>query len=565
MKKCLEQLKENKWIHYLVILIIGIIISIPLKDVQISETDDGFFHLLRLIGTHDTILIGQIPPIIVPDYCSTTGYAMNLFYPPLVTYIPLLIKLVTPSYVIALKVFGALCIILSGITMYNFTYQVTKKRTIALFSAIIYLIAPYKLGNVYKRYAIGEFTALVFVPIVFQGLYNLFREDGKKHYYIAIGASLLMLSHTLTTFYTAIFCAIYIVFYLNKLKDKEIIKKMAINVIFILLITIMFWYPMIEAKSDTQYAVFDNCIMNTNCDFAQENSLELSEFFKYVRGENATTYIIGIPVVILLIFSFYAIRKIDTKYKDLYVIFVLLAFISIYMTTKYFPWKFMPNLICKLQFPWRMMGFFNFFTSFICAINLYIIINKFTKKNSLKAIVVLILIIISIGNTLPLVNQYKSTDETKDEEYEKSILNNTKISFEKINKDYLPVRSFHYQNKKQNKTDVLYGMAQVLNEVKDKLTTNIDITNATKDTILEFPYLYYPGYKVTIIMQDRVEEIKPIESEHGYLAIKLPNNIEKGQLKVEYKGTIITKVSYLISLISIIIFIGYIIKEKNKK
>lgn len=150
MKKFYELLKENKWIHYLIIVTVGIILSIPLKDVEIRDTHDGFIHLLRLLGTYDTLSIGQIPAMIIPDFCSGMGYSMSLFYPPLVTYIPLLFKFIAPTYAIALKFFGAVCIVLSGITMYNFAYQVTKKRTIALFSAIIYLIAPYKLGMYIK-------------------------------------------------------------------------------------------------------------------------------------------------------------------------------------------------------------------------------------------------------------------------------------------------------------------------------------------------------------------------------------------------------------------------------
>lgn len=188
INKGIKQIKENKWIHYLIIIIIGIILSIPLNQIQIRETHDGSLHMLRLLATMDTLEIGQLPPLINQNYCNGAGYSMNLFYPPLVTYLPLLIKLFTSSYMEALKIFGALCIIASGITMYQFVYQVTEKRSIALFSAFFYMIAPYKLANVYKRFAIGEFAAMVFIPWVFLGLYNLFKQDKKKHYYIAIGA-----------------------------------------------------------------------------------------------------------------------------------------------------------------------------------------------------------------------------------------------------------------------------------------------------------------------------------------------------------------------------------------
>lgn len=106
LNKAIEQIKSNKWIHMLIIVVIGIALSIPLYKMNIRDTHDGFLHLLRLIGTNNALKIGEIPPTIVPYFCNNWGYAMNLFYNPLVTYIPLLIKLITPTYVIALKVFA---------------------------------------------------------------------------------------------------------------------------------------------------------------------------------------------------------------------------------------------------------------------------------------------------------------------------------------------------------------------------------------------------------------------------------------------------------------------------
>ena len=200
-----------------------------LNIIQIRETHDGSLHMLRLVGTKETLEIGQFPPLINQNYCKGVGYSMNLFYPPIVTYIPLLIKLFTSSYMVALKWFGAFCIILSGFTMYQFVYQVTRKRSIALFSAIFYMVAPYKLANVYKRFAIGEFTAMVFIPLVFLGLFNLFEQDKKKHYYIAIGAIGLMLSHTVTTLYTSIIYNILFLFYIGipKIPFTCYLSKMA--------------------------------------------------------------------------------------------------------------------------------------------------------------------------------------------------------------------------------------------------------------------------------------------------------------------------------------------------
>ena len=268
LNKIIEEIKNNKKIHYMIIIIIGIILSSFLCRIQIRDSHDGSLHMLRLIGTYDTLKLGQLPPLVNQNYCNGLGYSMNLFYPPLVTYIPLLIKLFVPTYSVALKLFGAICIIFSGITMYNCVNQMTKNKMIALFAAIFYLIAPYKLANVYKRFAIGEFAAMVFIPLVFLGLYNLFKQDGKKHYYIAIGAIGLMLSHTVTTLYTLLFCIVFILFNIKKLKNKEIIKKCIINIIFILLVSMLFWMPLLEATSKADYAIMNDGIMRTNGRFA---------------------------------------------------------------------------------------------------------------------------------------------------------------------------------------------------------------------------------------------------------------------------------------------------------
>lgn len=568
IEKVIKLLKENKCMHYMLIIIIGIIISIPLCNIQIRDTHDGMLHVLRLIGTNNTLSLGQFPPLIEPDYCNGAGYSMNLFYPPLVTYIPLLIKLFTTTYSAALKIFAGICMILSGITMYQFIYRITKNRIIGLFGAIIYLIAPYKLANVYKRYAIGEFTGFIFIPIIFSGLYNLFNEDGKKHYLIAIGAIGLMLSHTVTTFYTAIFSVFYILFYIKKLKNKDILKKCIINIMFILLCSSMFWAPMLEAQSQAEYSILHNTIMKTNNEFVSENTIEIYQLFTDKEEINGTTFLIGIPIILLLISTIYTYRKIDKKYKDIYIIFSMFSVICLYMSTNFFPWRIVPNIFCKLQYPWRMVGFFVFFSTFICGTNLYILLKNLIKKDMIRLITFVILLVITIVYSISIILQYQTKDYNLDIKYETEILENKKISHMKVNRDYLPVKALllqrTYMMEKNEKTDILKGQAEIINEEKQNLKTNINIKNIQKGTIIEFSYIFYPGYEILLNSNNEIKTLKPIESEHGYLSCEISEELEEANIIVEYKGTLITKYSYIISFISTILFIAYIF-YKNKK
>ena len=66
VKKAINVIKDNKWLHYAIIVVIGVILSIPLCKIQIRDTHDGFLHLLRMLGTNNAFKIGEIPPIVAP-------------------------------------------------------------------------------------------------------------------------------------------------------------------------------------------------------------------------------------------------------------------------------------------------------------------------------------------------------------------------------------------------------------------------------------------------------------------------------------------------------------------
>lgn len=569
LNKAINVLKENKWIHYAIIIVIGIILSLPLAKIQIRDTHDGILHLLRMIGTNNALKIGEIPPIVAPYFCNGGGYAMNLFYNPLVTYIPLLIKLFVPSYALSLKVFAGLCIVLSGITMYQFVFNVTKNRAISLFSAIIYLIVPYKLGDVYKRFAIGEFASFIFMPILFTGMYSLFNKDGGKHYYIAIGAIGLLLTHTITTFYTAIFCAIYVLFNITKLKEKQIIKKLIINIVFILLITLFFTAPMLEAKLSAEYSIFDSQIMSTNGNYVYKNTLELSEFFTDIGEENATTYIIGVPIFVFMCLTIFTYKNVDKKYKDFFIIALLFSFISLYMSSKYCPWFIIPDFFCKLQYPWRMLGFFAFFISFVIGVNIYILLKMLFTKDITRVIISLILAVLMVGYTLPIVLQYETNDMTKDEIKENAVIENPYIYHMSINRDYLPVKALllqhTYLNEKEDRIYILEGSANIKDETKEGLSVNATLQDITKGTIIEFPFFYYPGYEVSLEEKGEETKLKSVESKNGFVSTIINKDISEAKITLEYKGTVITYASYIISFISLILFIIYIIKIKKEE
>ena len=562
--------------------------------------------MLRIFGMEQILKEQNFPPFIYSKFANGFGYAINLFYSPIVTYGPLFFRIFGLHYYTCLKLFAYSTILISCFTMYNFLYEVSKKREIAILGAIIYAFIPYRLETIFNRFAIGEFTAYIFFPMLFHGLFNLLKGDGKKHYYIAISAIGLILTHTISTEYSAIFALLYIIFNFKQLKNKGVIRKIVINVIFILAITTFFTVPLMEHKILGNYVIFNSTSMKSLPSDVQNSTIKISQLFKDIGEVNGVSFKIGIPLIILTLLGIVSYKKVDKNIRSEYITFAVIAMISLAMVTKLFPWIIMPKTLTTLQFAWRMLAFFEFALSIICAINLYYFIDIICKKSNknskntkvhtktenLYNMLLLFAIIVIIISMMKIDYNYSYEKEKflTDEEYETKI--NEKNSIWSINREYLPEKvdvkelGKSYLDYREDKVYVLEGNATIINEKKKDLQLEFDIENYKANTILELPYVYYLGYKVTIEQKDNeiktkmtntynetrivkidkksTENIRTLESNNGMLAIKLDENIESAHITVKYTGTTIEKVAYVISAISIITFIGYVIYIKKQ-
>lgn len=568
MKRKLEALKNKRCVPYIIITIIGILVSLPLIGLQIRGTDDGWLHLIRIIGIDNAIKNESFPFLIQPFFCNDWGYSMTAFYPSIVSYVPYFLSIFMGSFINGIKIFAAITVILSGITMYQFLMEITEKKKLALIGAIVYMILPYRLENIYNRFAIGEFTAFVFIPLVFLGLYNLLNGNGKKHYYIAIGATGLMLSHTISTIYTAVFCLIYILFNLKLFFKKDVLIKCLINVIFILLISAIFWVPMLEFKQSAEYAIFEPDALKTSGKYVANNTIELWQLLKDKNEENGVSFVIGIPFITMLLLGIFVFKKLDQKLKDLYITNIVLAVISIIMCTKFFPWIIMPDFLCTLQYPWRLLGFALFFLTPICAINVYFLIKEIKNKKTQDGIYMIVILILFIF-TLKELSSYQIGYQTIDSSYEEQIVQNPKIHYFSVNRDYMPLKALKEQRgylyTRTDETYVINGEAIISNEEKYGLKMKISLEKAKEGTKLELPYLFYPGYTVKLVEKSSTETvINTSESENGFLQITIPHDIENAEIIVNYTGTTIEKTAYIGSGISVILFICYIIYFRKK-
>lgn len=273
MKK--NQILKSRYIPYILLVLITFLIGFPLLRERMLEGHDGVFQLFRNYTTKIAIEDKQLIPMVNPDMMGGFGYASNMFYGVLTTYITSFISIFTPTIGSAVNLFILLTVFLSGLFMYTFVKDISEKKTGALLAAVTYMTAPYFLYDIYVRMALGEIASFVFLPLLFHGLYNIIHDRKQKWYLLTIGTAGLFLSHSISTLMAAIFAFFYLLLNYKKVCNKEVLKKISFSLLFAVFISLPTVLPLMEARFSSDYMVFDSAYMKTTGMEMEHNAISL--------------------------------------------------------------------------------------------------------------------------------------------------------------------------------------------------------------------------------------------------------------------------------------------------
>lgn len=554
MKNLIKYCKEKEIINYILIIIASIIISIPLANKNLNiYRDDGIQHICRIIGTEQTLADKQFLPMIMSNLCNNFGYSWNIFYSPLTAYMSVMFRIFNFSYVNCLKLCMFVIVLLSGLTMYKLTFGITKNKKLATLASIIYILAPYRITDMYTRTALAELASFIFIPIVFEGLYIIVNEE-KKSYKLALGAAGLILTHQVIAMYTAIICFVYLIVFFKKLKSKTVLKNIGVNLLFCILMTSFYWVGLLQHYFSTSYEVFVPGRMERE-EVLIFYKAKFSQLF-ITSSEQTMIYAIGLLSVIGLVLTPIAYKKIPEEYKKTYMFFLITGVILIGMTLSIFPFEKLPQALTMLQFTFRLFTFTSFFFAFVVATNFAILIKNF------KTLDIVVLLTISILLLVP----YKSKLDFNLKDNEERLINGVRITENTgrvhagmASMEYLPTKAFKnlkYIANRKDEVIVLDNDEAVISDyTKQASNMNCKISNINKETTIELPYIYYLGYRVYANGQ----EITYTESDNGFIQINIAKD---SQIKVKYLGTNEMLISYAVSIISFATII--VLNHKNK-
>lgn len=369
-------------------------------------------------------------------------------------------------------------------------------------------------------------------------------------YYVLVLFGLIF-THNLMTFLTAFFAFIYLCVNLFKLKDTDILKKLLINILLIICISACFIFPLLETFNFTDYQVYRKGAMSTKESFI-ESALDLKSLL-YTSDDSTLVFEIAIPILIMLFLSVFAVKKVvKSTYKKEYILFLVLGLLCSWMSTKYFPWKIFGDVFAIVQFPWRFLVFANFFFAIVCALNMGIIIKNFKFIDVLFIFIISVLYSILLMEFIPLSGNTVEIDK-----WDLGVFteNKTDVLNGMGKSEYLPVKAYENRDYLLNRKDgieILEGNVIIQKQVKNGQNFECIVENSSEQTILEFPYLYYPGYCIYI----NGTSVNYFESEHGFVAISLPN-ADTFEINITYKGSFIAQLSKYISLIGVLLLLIY--------
>ena len=534
-------MKKKDWIYILLILVVSIVVMLPkiLSNYQVN--DDTEFHVSNTLATLKT-MDDWVPDDILPDLAGNYGYATRQFYPVLAhTTTAYTMKIFNLDVTTTFKIVHTLVLFLSGVAMYFLAKRYLKKDYLAFTSAIIYMLLPYHLTDIYVRDALAECFLFIFLPIILNGLTYLFEDKRKFLLLFVLGYVGGMLSHlTLMVYFTVLLIPFFII-YRKKVFKKETIITLIEAAVLILGIMSPVIVNMFQNKLEGNFEVFVPGVMAQGI---QHSGLwlDLINYFgifhggifdKIVQNGITSKYYIDIIVLILFIIVIKKRKQIDFSNYKFMIIFGLL---SLLMSSIIFPWDLLPQGFRIIQFPWRLETFFGIALAIIAPLAIDKI--KINYKYLCGGMIILALIF--------------NTSSPRD------VFDINKLNYERgmgWQLEYLPVNTFNHWDELKNREYKIITDNGTATITSDK-TTDL-FFNVSEDTQIVIPRIAYFGY---YLMDENGNNVNINGNDEGLITA----SVTKGSYELVYKGTKKVRIAYVISLVTIIIFITYLAVSKRK-
>lgn len=525
------------------------------------------FHLLRIEGLAEGLADHVFPVKIHPVWAKDYGYAVGVMYGNAFLYFPALLRRFGYSVQSAYKLYAA-AVNLGTVVISYFTFKrIFRCRKTGLLGCLIYSLSVYRLIDLYTRAAVGEYTAMMFFPLVLCGFYLIFTEASKDNWLkyavlTALGITGLIQSHVLSCEMAALVILPVCLILIKRVCQRHTFLSLASAAVLSVLLNLGFLVPFLDYYNTDLY-ITSELWTGSNVDRFQEMGLFPNQIFNLFGHGTGTTlaaasgaayectmstgifFLAGLLLFLYLILCHYRENRTREGFAAA-CICTALACVLLYMSTCYFPWNAIlaqgraaETLIRSLQFPWRLLAPAVVLLTFSCCYAVKTFFGIYERQTAL--------FVLLLGLTLLTVNcGWYFYDYTFSGDPYRVYDTNDLDSMCLYSCEYLPAGTV-LENFEDNLTAPSEGIS-LTDYQKNGTTITCNVTSSSEGFI-DFPLTCYKYYVCRDTKTGASLEYAP-----GYnnrIRVNIPANYS-GSISIMFREPLHWRLSELLSLLTLL-------------
>ncbi len=356
---------------------------------------DLTYHLQRIEAVKDGLLTGQFPVRIAPEWLYQHGYADPVFYCNTFLLLPALLRLAGLTVTLSYNLF---CIALNFATAWIAWFafgRICKDSRIGLLCSALYTLSFMRIYKLAIVGAVGEGSALTFLPLIFYGMYRIFTEDPKDARYktawlpVGLGYAGVIQCHVLTCEITAFVTLLLCLACIRRVFTKPVFTELCKGAGLAVGLSLWYLIPFLD-----YYLTQDMHIRHVSGRTIQERGLypgqllvnswsnDIEEWLiekGLVNVEAGCVGVLLLAALVLFVCLWIAGRlkgkgrnPIPKAMRQTAQFAAVMAALLVVMSLRIFPWDaiqessaLMASLVSSLQFPNRFLGWA---TVFLCMV-----------------------------------------------------------------------------------------------------------------------------------------------------------------------------------------------------
>lgn len=544
-----------------------LIASIPILQFMIPRADDLTYHLMRIQGIADGVLSGEFPVKIHPTWFNGYGHAVGIYYGQILLYPLAALRIVGFPLELTYRIYIVFINALTFAIAFFCANKITKNQMIAVFTAVFYTMAPYRIMNLYKRAAVGEASGMTFLPLIILGvamLYDYIETDDKDKawVYLTIGATGILNTHSLSVVMLMIVGSFFIILNIKKTLQKDVLIQCVKFVMSSLLINLFFLVPLLDYMQKIRVEM--DCREN---DMARK-ALSISQVFDQVYNVkgydgdysvvDTMPFTIGVAVLLIIVIMLIIACKnrLEVRCITIMISCSITFAVSVVLTLNVFPYKMLMikcrpiyDLLQRMEYPWRFLTIATVLSACLFMLTACMIDSIYGKKCLIFFSVIIVLITVLQSKNME--------DRIVHEKWGAAYYNGNDIcwGFTELVPDGTEVEQLY-------DTELLTSSEEVIaeNMRKNGLDTVVHVRNLSNEKgYVQVPLLCYPYYRAE---DGNGNQFEVVRGDYRKLCFGIPSGYE-GDVHVYFHEPITWRVAEIISLVSLVMFITFLVNMRR--